>query len=515
MMRLRPPPRLLWALLPALVAGACTELAPPTEPNSEAITAEPFPGLSSIPLDPAVATLPVLELPPDLLPGQYGCMERRRAPVAVGMAYQERGGMEYQSRYLPLHALGSMEGVAGGKEFRLRIRQRTLSGAVVAEYLCLVPASREAVGHLLATLWLEESDGGAMASGAAGQPRDEGISGREQTLLGGAITPAGETCRWIWDPMADDYYCEFEPIDVVVPPRDNEKPCDPWIDPYWCDCDASPTATPIGADGAGAGLMSNCPGNGGGRDPGDEPPPQRPREPGGDDPNPGDGGGDPPPNHCREPTAIRPYTLETGNRGGGGGEVDGLAGGFRVASDDCPPYEGSLGFLEELTSFDADTVVHAPPCPPDSAPANLRDLAHHWCVARPLTPQQDSVLRIALDRIEARGGICETLAQAGRVLLQREDGIRAFRASDIPLGVKKAGGAGFVEGVVLRDNWFDLLNTTLGFTGWKVNLEFALAHELDHHLHGAGHVYIPEADYPSLSYYSITTNTERCAGVSR
>ena len=201
--------------------------------------------------------------------------------------------------------------------------------------------------------------------------------------------------------------------------------------------------------------------------------------------------------------------------GGGGGGDHG--GGGTPPEPPPPAEECEVGeeceeiadFLLVIVEVEIDST-YVPVCPPElETRPRFRSQAYAWCNAQAPDSAQVQALNIALNRIEARGGFCKEIAQAGRNLIQAGE-IRVFKEDVFPSGVDPTGGVGIQgRGIRLLANWFSYLNKSLGFRGWKVNLEFAVAHEIEHYLEGKGHVTPPGAP----EYYDETPNARLCSGL--
>lgn len=305
--------------------GACADLDPPTAPPTT-LDAEALAGLTAVSPRFAAPALPALELPPDLLPGEYGCMARRAVLVD--------GSMQYESRFFRMEALDSMARAAGDENTKLRFLQHSATGTLILEGYCIAPASEEAAAYVLAYFGKGENYEGAGLLGVVDGP------GSKMNL--GTITPLGETCEWEWDESLGEFVCVFPPI-VVNPPSD----CDPLLDPYFCHCEEM-TSVPgkiAGVVKPAAGYFG-CPGGGGGGGGWDDDP--WPGDPGPGDGDPGGGGGpgdDTPPGECEDPIVPIQSISSISGRGrpggqsGGGRQAARQSGRFETASSDCPPPE--------------------------------------------------------------------------------------------------------------------------------------------------------------------------------
>lgn len=125
-----------------------------------------------------------------------------------------------------------------------------------------------------------------------------------------------------------------------------------------------------------------------------------------------------------------------------------------------------------------------------------------WCTG--VVPDSIRLVRTqeALDSIATRGPECEALADAGRLLLDM-DRLKYFDLAGFefshPDSTFEAGAPINGHWVVIADKFVDKLYKR---TDWPYDLQWILAHELDHHL---GELHIG-------ALYDRTTNTVKCAG---
>lgn len=188
----------------------------------------------------------MLQLPPDLVRGEYGCMVRR--------AFSGEEGWEYQSRYFRLNSLDPLAEAAGGRETTLRFIQRTTSGTLLWDAVCLVPRSEAAKSEVLRFLGVGQSSQRAHRA-----PRGAGLHGA-MGIQSGFDGPCP------WNEALQEPVCELDPIEVVVPPTPPPGGGDwGWPDP------------PPGSDDPWPGDPSGGGGGSGGGSPGDDhtiPPPE-------------------------------------------------------------------------------------------------------------------------------------------------------------------------------------------------------------------------------------------------
>lgn len=219
---------------------------------------------------------------------------------------------------------------------------------------------------------------------------------------------------------------------------------------------------------------------------------------------------DPDPDPWPDPEPEDPPGGGGGDDGGGGMPPEPPPPGDDCEAGEACEEEDVADFLYNIFEVEVDTT-YVPVCPPESETRHLyRPHAYAWCNAQaPDTITQLPALNTALDRIEARGGVCVEIAQTGRTLLQSNN-IKVFTENVFPSGVKPTGGLGVKgHGIRLHADWFELLDHTSGYRTWEVNLEFTVVHEIEHYLNGPSHITPPGAP----GYYDETENARLCSGL--
>jgi len=116
----------------------------------------------------------------------------------------------------------------------------------------------------------------------------------------------------------------------------------------------------------------------------------------------------------------------------------------------------------------------------------------------------------AFDRIEQRGSVCADLVKRGRRLLSKGD----FRYFDqtVAFGIGGIGSPDY-QYVLLARLWLSFVNLTGSAeepngTTVRINLDFAIAHELDH-VFGRDHIVYSDGTESEW----VTPNAKRCSGL--
>ena len=190
------------------------------------------------------------------------------------------------------------------------------------------------------------------------------------------------------------------------------------------------------------------------------------------------------------------------------------------------PYGGGSG-----TPSGTETAEGDPPFPEDDAtpqqglPDCSQELRYDgneaYCKGQVPDSTRDARIRTALDRMAARGLECAKLADAGRRLLTLGN-LRVFDPAvidwDTPNGQPWFSGIAPFGGdfVAIEDRWTDQ-NHEIATTGVQPkNLQFILAHELDHHLaqrnaltNAVGHMKNPDGSIDNAN----TLHSRTCSGL--
>jgi hypothetical protein len=184
----------------------------------------------------------------------------------------------------------------------------------------------------------------------------------------------------------------------------------------------------------------------------------------------------------------------TGGGGGGGGTGSGSGTGDFDDGAALPPAE----------DIRPDTVILAPSCPvAASAPAYQKA----WCAGKLPNPTQRERVDSVISRMAALGGICATFATRAGSLFNAGR-IRVFSRSDA-----NTGGVGFGDGIAILDRRVDAYyETPFELEGYKVNLQFVVAHEAWHSLYGSApgsHTVIAGTG----GWYQETPGAKECSGL--
>lgn len=205
---------------------------------------------------------------------------------------------------------------------------------------------------------------------------------------------------------------------------------------------------------------------------------------------------------------CNPPPMGGGSSGGGGGTGNpfesgggsGASGGAGATPTPPPPNaEDSEGPLD----------------PPNCADTNLLAMAQAWCSGREPTADELEKINAALERMKAKGGVCQVLADIGYSYIggnlrmfddQRvwTDAYGTFAAGAVaPRGGRRTAYIGIGWNFTAR--FYDAQHQTVGQDEPRT-LQQVLAHELDH-LNGADH--LKKAD-GSVNAYR-TPNSQACS----
>jgi hypothetical protein len=175
---------------------------------------------------------------------------------------------------------------------------------------------------------------------------------------------------------------------------------------------------------------------------------------------------DPPPPPPSDPP---PPTYPCSNCEGGYPPADG-GGGGEPPPPSSPPAD-TTGTVEETPSTLSDVMPLKQTELPNCNEVQTMAWAQAYCVSVTPVDGQRVAVDDALDRIAARGEYCARLAERGRMLLE------AGQLRHYPTRSGWAPGYGITKFVIFQTVWFKYIYSR---DDRGRNLDFALAHELEH-----------------------------------